>query len=174
MRLSGEVADQSVLDRLSEQFPTAAVGHAYASTEAGVGFEVTDGLEGFPATFLSRPGAVEMRIQEDTLRIRSPRVAERYLGAGQAGVAEPDGFVDTGDIIERRGDRLYFMGRANGVINVGGLKVHPEEVEAIINRCPGVRMSRVKGRANPITGAIVAADVILAEPDAGPWGAGAR
>jgi acyl-coenzyme A synthetase/AMP-(fatty) acid ligase len=56
------------------------------------------------------------------------------------------------------------MGRANGVINVGGLKVHPEEVEAVINRCPGVRMSRVKGRANPITGAIVAADVILTDP----------
>ena len=164
VRLSGEVADQSVLDRLSEQFPTAAIGHAYASTEAGVGFEVTDGLEGFPAAFLARPGAVEMRIQEDTLRIRSPRIAERYLGVGHADVAEPDGFVDTGDIIDRRGDRLYFMGRANGVINVGGLKVHPEEVEAVINRCPGVRMSRVKGRANPITGAIVAADVILADP----------
>jgi len=164
VRLSGEAADQSVLDRLTEQFPTAAIGHAYASTEAGVGFEVTDGLEGFPATFLARPGAVEMKIQEHTLRIRSPRIAERYLGAGQAGVAELDGFVDTGDIIERRGDRLYFMGRANGVINVGGLKVHPEEVEAVINRCPGVRMSRVKGRANPITGAIVAADVILVEP----------
>ncbi len=79
-------------------------------------------------------------------------------------MAEPDGFVDTGDIIERRGERLYFMGRANGVINVGGLKVHPEEVEAVLNGCAGVRMSRVKGRANPITGAIVSADVVLAEP----------
>ena len=164
VRLSGEVADQSVLDRLSEQFPAAAKGHAYASTEAGVGFEVTDGREGFPPAFLDRPGAVEMRIQEDTLRIRSPRIAGRYLGADAVGVAEPDGFVDTGDIIERRGDRLYFMGRANGVINVGGLKVHPEEVEAVINGCPGVRASRVKGRANPITGAIVAADVVLADP----------
>jgi acyl-CoA synthetase (AMP-forming)/AMP-acid ligase II len=164
VRLSGEVADQSVLDRLSEQFPATASGHAYASTEAGVGFEVTDGREGFPVAFLDRAGAVEMKIQDDTLRIRSPRIASRYLGAAAPGVAEADGFVDTGDIIEQRGDRLYFMGRTNGVINVGGLKVHPEEVEAIINRCPGVRMSRVKGRANPITGAIVAADVVLAEP----------
>jgi acyl-CoA synthetase (AMP-forming)/AMP-acid ligase II len=164
VRLSGEVADQSVLDRLREQFPGAASGHAYASTEAGVGFEVTDGREGFPVGFLARPGAVEMKVQDDTLRIRSPRIASRYLGADAASVAESDGFVDTGDILERRGDRLYFMGRTNGVINVGGLKVHPEEVEAVINRCPGVRMSRVKGRANPITGAIVAADVVLAEP----------
>jgi acyl-coenzyme A synthetase/AMP-(fatty) acid ligase len=163
VRLSGEVADQSILDRLAEQFPNAARGHAYASTEAGVGFEVTDGLEGFPAAYLDRT-AVEMRIQDDTLRVRSPRMALRYLGSGRSSVTEPDGFVDTGDILERRGERLYFMGRSNGVINVGGLKVHPEEVEAVINRCAGVRMSRVKGRANPITGAIVAADVVLAEP----------
>ncbi len=42
VRLSGEIADQAVLDRLKVQFPDAAIGHAYASTEAGVGFEVTD------------------------------------------------------------------------------------------------------------------------------------
>ena len=48
VRLSGEIADQAVLDNLRRTFPDASVGHAYASTEAGVGFEVTDGLEGFP------------------------------------------------------------------------------------------------------------------------------
>ena len=54
------------------------------------------------------------------------------------------------------------------MINVGGLKVHPEEVEAVINRHPGVRMSLVKARRNPITGALVVADVVtqaaLVEP----------
>ncbi|MBV8360543.1 MAG: long-chain fatty acid--CoA ligase, partial [Deltaproteobacteria bacterium] len=54
----------------------------------------------------------------------------------------------------------YFVGRVDGVINVGGLKVHPEEVEAVINRHPGVRMSLVKARRNPITGALVVADVV--------------
>ena len=66
-----------------------------------------------------------------------------------------EGFVDTGDIVERRGDRYYFVGRRGGIINVGGLKVHPEEVEAIINRHPDVRMSLVHSRKNPITGAAV-------------------
>jgi acyl-coenzyme A synthetase/AMP-(fatty) acid ligase len=47
------------------------------------------------------------------------------------------------------------------VINVGGLKVHPEEVEAIVNLHPNVRMSRVRGRKSPITGAIVVADIVL-------------
>jgi acyl-coenzyme A synthetase/AMP-(fatty) acid ligase len=55
------------------------------------------------------------------------------------------------------------MGRAGGVINVGGLKVHPEEVEAVINAIPWVRMSLVKARRSPITGAVVTADVVLAD-----------
>ncbi|HUB86041.1 MAG TPA: AMP-binding protein, partial [Rhizomicrobium sp.] len=67
VRLSGEIADQAILDSLKKQFPDAAMGHAYASTEAGVGFEVTDGLEGFPASFINRPGAVEMKIVDGTL-----------------------------------------------------------------------------------------------------------
>ena len=47
-----------------------------------------------------------------------------------------------------------------GVINIGGQKVHPEEIEAVINRHPDVWMSRVRARKNPITGAIVVADVV--------------
>jgi len=38
---------------------------------------------------------------------------------------DADGFVDTGDIVERRGDRYYFLGRRSGVVNIGGLKVYP-------------------------------------------------
>ena len=51
VRLSGEIADQAILDSLRAAFPEASVGHAYASTEAGVAFEVDDGLAGFPAAF---------------------------------------------------------------------------------------------------------------------------
>jgi acyl-coenzyme A synthetase/AMP-(fatty) acid ligase len=59
------------------------------------------------------------------------------------------------------------MGRAGGVINVGGLKVYPEEVEAVINASPWVRMSLVKARRNPITGAVVTADVVLTDDSNG-------
>jgi acyl-coenzyme A synthetase/AMP-(fatty) acid ligase len=72
-----------------------------------------------------------------------------------------------------RGDRYYFAGRRDGVINVGGLKVHPEEVEAVINRHPNVQMSLVTGRKNPITGALVIADVVVrsdSQPDAADAG----
>jgi acyl-CoA synthetase (AMP-forming)/AMP-acid ligase II len=50
VRLSGEIADQALLDRLKALFPAARIAHAFASTEAGVGFEVSDGKEGFPAS----------------------------------------------------------------------------------------------------------------------------
>jgi acyl-CoA synthetase (AMP-forming)/AMP-acid ligase II len=74
---------------------------------------------------------------------------------------DADGFLDTGDMVELRGDRYYFVGRREGVINVGGQKVHPEEVEAIINQHPDVQMSRVYGRPNPILGALVVADIVV-------------
>jgi acyl-coenzyme A synthetase/AMP-(fatty) acid ligase len=161
VRLSGEIADQAILDSLRHAFPQATVSHAYASTEAGVAFEVRDGLAGFPVEFIERHrDGVEMKVLGGSLRIRSPRTASRYIGA-DAALADRDGFVDTGDMVELRGDRYAFAGRRGGIINIGGLKVHPEEVEAVINRHPQVRMSLVRPKANAITGSIVIADVVL-------------
>ena len=167
-RLSGEIADQAVIDHLQSTFPRAKIAHAFASTEAGVAFAVTDGRAGFPARFLGpNDSGVALAVEDDTLRIRSSRTALRYLGSSSHALLDARGFVDTGDVVEQRGDRYYFIGRRGGIINVGGLKIHPEEVEAVINRHPGVRMSRVTGRKNPITGAIVAAEVVLASPTDG-------
>ncbi|MCK1385491.1 class I adenylate-forming enzyme family protein [Bradyrhizobium sp. 21] len=163
VRLSGEIADQAVLDGLKAAFPNSSVGHAYASTEAGVGFAVNDGLEGFPAGYLGNRNGVEMKVVDSSLCIRSSRTAHAYIGRNVAALTDGDGFVDSGDIVELRGDRYYFVGRRGGIINIGGLKVHPEEIEAVINRHPDVRMSRAKSRKSPITGGIVVADVILAD-----------
>jgi acyl-CoA synthetase (AMP-forming)/AMP-acid ligase II len=161
IRLSGEIADQAILNMLRAFYPQAAIGHAFASTEAGVGFEVNDGLEGFPASIVGAPGEVEIEVEDSSLRIRSPRTAIRYVGEESSPLMDARGFVDTGDIVERRGDRYYFLGRRSGVINVGGLKVYPEEVEAVLNLHPAVRMSCVRPRRSPITGALVVADVVL-------------
>jgi acyl-coenzyme A synthetase/AMP-(fatty) acid ligase len=164
VRLSGEIADQAVLDGLSRAFPAASIGHAYASTEAGVGFAVNDGLEGFPETMMGKGrDGVEMKVEDGSLRIRSTRTAHAYVGKKAAALTDGDGFVDTGDMVELRGDRYHFVGRRGGIINIGGLKVHPEEIEAVINRHAEVRMSRAKSRRSPITGAIVVADVVLAD-----------
>jgi acyl-coenzyme A synthetase/AMP-(fatty) acid ligase len=167
VRLSGEVADQAILDKLRATYPRARVCHAFASTEAGVAFEVGDGASGFPAEWVGATrNGVELRVAEGTLRIRSPRVASRYLGEGAEPLMAADGFVDTKDLVELRGGRYHFMGRRDGVINVGGLKVHPEEVEAVVNRHPRVEMSMVRSRRSPIIGAVVVVDVVLAA-DAG-------
>jgi hypothetical protein len=81
LRLSGEIADQAILGSLRTAFPRAAISHAYASTEAGVAFDVNDGLAGFPATYVgvTREG-VDVEISDDSLRIRSRGAAFGYLG----------------------------------------------------------------------------------------------
>jgi acyl-coenzyme A synthetase/AMP-(fatty) acid ligase len=162
VRLSGEIADQAILDALRDFYTGAGVAHAFASTEAGVAFAVDDGLAGFPTSLIGSANAgAEMKIEDGSLRIRSTRTALRYLGVEDGRIADQDGFVDTRDMVELSGNRYYFVGRRDGVINVGGLKVYPEEVEAVINRHPKVRMSLAKARKNAITGAIVVADVVL-------------
>lgn len=163
VRLSGEIADQGILDHLRSFYPSARISHAFATTEAGVAFDVNDGRAGFPADLVGRSSGVELKAEDGSLRIRSSRVASRYLGPDAGPIAGPDGFVDTRDMVVLRGDRYYFAGRRDGVINVGGLKVHPEEVEGVINSHPSVRISLVRGRKNPITGALVVADVVLRE-----------
>ena len=57
VRLSGEIADQAILDDLRALYPEAKIAHAFASTEAGVAFEVGDGLAGFPASLIGQPSA---------------------------------------------------------------------------------------------------------------------
>ena len=74
VRLSGEIADQAILDHLRAFYPAARITHAFASTEAGVAFAVGDGLAGFPASLVGqRDAAVELRVEGGTLRIRSAR-----------------------------------------------------------------------------------------------------
>ena len=162
VRLSGEIADQGILDALRALYPKARIAHAFASTEAGVGFEVEDGLAGIPASYFTQArNGVDMKVEDGSLRIRSPRTAQRYVGTQSAALVSSDGYVDTGDVLELRGERYYFIGRRGGIINVGGLKVHPEEVEGVINRHPRVQMSLVKSRKNPVTGAVVVAEIVL-------------
>jgi len=162
-RLSGEIADQAILDQMRAAFPGARIAHAYASTEGGVGFTVEDGREGFPAGLVGERAGIEIVVREGTLHIRSKRTGRRYLGADAAPLTDGDAFVDSGDLVELRGERYHFLGRRSGVINVGGAKVQPEEVETVLNSHPRVSMSRVRPRPNPILGAVVEAEIVLRE-----------
>jgi acyl-coenzyme A synthetase/AMP-(fatty) acid ligase len=160
VRLSGEIADQAILSALRLRYPRAVTAHAFASTETGVGFTVEDGLEGFPEGYLNgTDGDIKLKVKHGSLRVCSAGTATGYLGGKE--LRDQQDFVDTGDAIELRDGRYYFLGRVSGVINVGGQKVHPEEVETVINRHPLVEVSRVRAKKNPITGSIVIADVVI-------------
>jgi acyl-CoA synthetase (AMP-forming)/AMP-acid ligase II len=173
IRLSGEMVDQSILDRLGAVFPQAQITHAFAATETGLAFEVADGRAGFPASLIGdRGGIIELKIQDGSLRVRSPGAAVRYLGPQS--LKDADGFVDTGDMVVLRGERYFFAGRRDGVINVGGLKVYPEEIEAVLNQHPQVRMAMARKQQSSITGALVVAEVMLREDPAAPSGRDAQ
>jgi acyl-CoA synthetase (AMP-forming)/AMP-acid ligase II len=162
VRLSGEIADEAILTQLRITYPQASICHAYASTEAGVCFEVNDGIEGFPEGLVREGrGEVDIRVEAGTLRIRSRRTASGYLSRVPSRLLDDEGFVDTGDLVELRGTRYFFIGRKEGIINVGGLKVHPEEIEAAINRHPEVHACQVRSRKNYFVGAMVEADIVL-------------
>lgn len=159
--LGGEIADQRVLNSLAKQFPSAAIVHIFASTEAGVGFLVKDKKAGFPVSWLdSGVRDVEMRVSDQgTLCLKNTHVNQNYLGGGGS-IVSADGWIDTGDLVEVDGDRVLFKGRLNGAINIGGNKVIPEDVEARILEVPGVFQVAVRAKSSSIAGALVEALVV--------------
>jgi len=160
--LGGEAIDQSILQRLAAAFPRAGITQIYASTEAGALFAVHDGQAGFPASWL-REGVegVQLRIRNSVLEVKSPRGMQGYVSK-TGDLDHQDAWIVTNDLVEQRGARVLFKGRVDSVINVGGAKVSPEEVESVLLEVPGVVEVQVFGRANPISGSLVAARVVCA------------
>ncbi|MGY1845548.1 AMP-binding protein [Modestobacter sp. SYSU DS0875] len=160
--LGGEIADQRVLDALARTYPAARITHIFASTETGAAFAVNDGREGFPADYLTAPPkGVRLDVRDGVLHVHAPDVS----GAG------PDGFVSTGDLVEVTEGRVRFLGRASGLVNVGGVMVSPETVEAVLRGHPDVTDAVVRSRPNPFSGTILVADVVpgpSADPKALP------
>jgi acyl-CoA synthetase (AMP-forming)/AMP-acid ligase II len=160
--LGGEVVDQGTLDRLRDRFPRARLAHIYASTETGALFSVRDGQAGFPARWLKEPvDGVSLRIRDGVLEVQSPRAMLGYL-QNQGVPRSPDGWLVTGDRVEARGDRVYFLGREDSLINIGGGKATPEEVEAALLDDPRVLDLRAFAVRNPITGFVVGLEVVAA------------
>ena len=78
-------------------------------------------------------------------------------------LADAEGFVDTGDMVEQRGDRsCSWAGAAASSMSAAPRSI-PRKSRRRSTRTPRVRASRVFARKNPITGALVVADVVLRE-----------
>lgn len=159
--LGGETVDQNILDALKNAFPVARVIHIYASTEVGTGFSVHDGFAGFPANWIDSVIApLPLRVREDGHLLVKPWI----LPGGKEILdrVDADGYLDTQDLVRVGGDRVFFLGRASGAINVGGNKVNPEEIECCIREVEGVYDVRVYAKKSSIMGQIVAAEVVSA------------
>ena len=156
LTLGGEIVDQAILDRLAALYPAARIRHIYASSEAGAAIVVSDGRAGFPAAdLLRRDGPVALKIVAGRLFIRS-----RYGHRAAAGQ-----WIDSGDLVARRGARVQFLGRADGaMINVGGQKAFAPDIEAHLLGHPAVLWARVRARRAPLLGQLPVASVVLRQP----------
>jgi acyl-CoA synthetase (AMP-forming)/AMP-acid ligase II len=80
-----------------------------------------------------------------------------------------DGWFATGDVAQRDADGFVFLrGRRKSVINFGGMKFFPEEVEAVLNSYPGVQESRVAGELHERWGEVAVADIVPRDPSRPP------
>jgi acyl-CoA synthetase (AMP-forming)/AMP-acid ligase II len=157
--LGGEIADQHILDGLKRQFNGARIVHIYASTEAGTAFSVHDGRAGFPSIWIQNQSApVPLRIRGDGHLLVRPSILPDGLEIVQR--LDSDGYLDTEDMVQVEGDRVIFLGRASGAINVGGNKVIPEYIESHIREVTGVLDVCVFGKKSSMIGQIVEAEIV--------------
>jgi acyl-CoA synthetase (AMP-forming)/AMP-acid ligase II len=122
-----------------------------------------------------RPAGAEVRVETPEgpaapgevgrVRIRGGGVIKGYASGGRPGVIDADGWLDTGDLgYLDSGGYLFLVGRSDDVINRGGEKIYPREIEEILLAQPGVRAAAVVGAADEVLGERPVAFVV---PDAG-------
>jgi acyl-CoA synthetase (AMP-forming)/AMP-acid ligase II len=148
---------ESTLQRFHEVLPQVKLLQTYGLSEVGIlrsqsrssnSLWVRVGGDGF-----------ETRIVEGVLQIKAHSAMLGYLNAPSPFTS--DGWFNTGDMVEVDGDYIRFLGRKSEIINVGGEKVFPAEIESVIQQMSNVEEVSVHGERNPITGNIVVAKVKL-------------
>lgn len=156
-----EPMPELTLSRVREAFPNVRLLQTYGLSELGILRSQSRG----PDSLWMRVGGegFETKIVDGRLFIRAQSAMRGYLNAPSPFDAE--GFFDTGDMVERDGDWLRILGRATELINVGGNKVYPAEVENALLGLDNVEDVVVHGEHSPIVGQIVAAVVRLARPE---------
>jgi acyl-coenzyme A synthetase/AMP-(fatty) acid ligase len=158
--LGGECVDQSILDQLVDLYPGADIVHIYASTEAGACVVVKDKKAGFPASVLKcrDPKLPSVRIKDGQLQVKSPYAGKPYDQAKR----DENIWIDTGDLVEQRDNRIHFCGRADrALINVGGAKAFPADIETVIQKHPSVAWCRVRPVRAPLVGFLPEADIVF-------------
>lgn len=169
----GEVLPAGLGGKIRSAWPGVGIGDIYGLTETGTcDFFVDPPDYDAAAGSLGRPGSdIEIRIAENgELRIRSPYGMLGYLLDPErtADAFDDDGYFRTGDLAQMRDDgRVILVGRAKDLINRGGMKVAPLEVEAVLAAHPDVAGALVAGVPDPQSGEAVIA-IITAAPGRHP------
>ena len=152
-----EPMQQSTLQRIHAVFPNARVVQTYGLSEVGIlrskskssdSLWVKIGGEGF-----------DTRVVDGILHIKAESAMLGYLNAPSP--FSEDGWLNTGDRVEVEGEYLRFLGRQSEIINVGGEKVFPAEIESVILEMDEVADTTVHGEKHPLTGQIVCTRVTL-------------
>jgi acyl-CoA synthetase (AMP-forming)/AMP-acid ligase II len=156
-----EVMPESTLQRIHELLPDIRLLQTYGLSELGIlrskskdsgSLWVKVGGEGF-----------ETKVVDGILWIRAHSAMLGYLNAPSP--FDEEGWMNTGDMVEVDGEYIRILGRKSEIINVGGQKVYPAEVESVLLQMSNVKDAVVFGEKNPITGNIVATRVNLFEPE---------
>jgi acyl-CoA synthetase (AMP-forming)/AMP-acid ligase II len=105
----------------------------------------------------------ETKVVDNILWVRSESSMLGYLN--RPSPFDGEGWFCTGDMVEVDGEWMRILGRKSEIINVGGEKVYPPEVESVLHEVDNVRDVAVSGRANPISGQVVFARIVLHEPE---------
>ena len=143
-----ERMDQPTLDQLCELLPKVDFRQTFGMSELGI---VRVKSEARNSLFMKVGGTgVETRTVDGVLQIRSANRMMGYLNAPSP--FNDDGWYDTKDVVEEKGEFYKVVGRTSEVINVGGLKFMASEVERIALMHDGVSLVKVYGKDNPITG----------------------
>lgn len=156
-----EVMPESTLRRLHEVFPNTRVLQTYGLSELGILRSKSKSSESLWVKV--RGEGYETKVVDGTLWIRARSAMLGYLNAPSP--FDSDGWFNTGDLVEMDGEYIRILGRQSDIINVGGQKVFPAEVESVLLQMDNIKDAVVYGEKNPIVGNIVVACLNLAKPE---------
>lgn len=152
-----EPMSPSTLTRLRRIFPDVQLLQTYGLAEVGV---LRSRSKGNESLWLRVGGeGFETRVVDGILHVRARSAMIGYLNAPDP--FTEDGWLVTGDAVEVDGDYIRILGRQSELINVGGQKVYPAQVEGVIEELDNIASATVYGEANPIVGNVVCARINL-------------
>jgi acyl-CoA synthetase (AMP-forming)/AMP-acid ligase II len=156
-----EVMPETTLKRLHSIFPQVALQQTYGLSELGI---LRSKSKQFDSVWVKIGGqGVEVKVVDGILWLRSEFAMMGYLNAPSP--MDDDGWMNTGDRVIVEGDQIRILGRESDVINVGGQKVYPAEVENVLMQMDNVEDVLVYGEKNPIIGNIVGAKINVRRPE---------